>query len=442
MKCFSNKSFLIFFLLTLFNICIGEGNNFVGNKGISVAFLKKRELMAGDSWSNKPLSVADVINNLSKYDAIWCAQLITKYNPFSWHYLRKNNPKQLMLYYISGNTAQVNGKLTCLDYDYINTYHPEWFLLADMRDVKPEDYKNPNKRIRWNPKDKNHSYYNRFFIDVGNKEFQQWAAQKIVERVSGKYDNLAYSYDGLAMDNVGLRALEKLLTKQYPHWKYVGNPEGWVNAYFEYIKVVHEALKANGYILVVNHTTDYSSNRDGDDWEKIMQICDGLMDENTLGVPKGIQGGSKWLWTVKHHENTLENGLIDWWVCQPASDKRAGYEQFLYMYCTFLLTKTPGKSFFYASEGISGYENPEPGWYEEYDLPIGKPLSTRYQQDNCWARDYFNAKIIVNPTTRIQAINIDKEKYWLDWTTKKSVKQLVLKPQSGRIFLKTTDKEK
>ena len=107
------------------------------------------------------------------------------------------------------------------------------------------------------------------------------------------------------------------------------------------------------------------------------------------------------------------------------------------MYCTFLLTKTPGKSFFYASEGISGYENPEPGWYEEYDLPIGKPLSTRYQQGNCWVRDYTNAKIVVNPTEKVQRVIIDRNRYWLDWATKRAVTELMLPPKTGRILLPT-----
>jgi hypothetical protein len=408
------------------------------NKGILTTFLKKRELLAGDSWRSKPLDIQAAERNLSKYDAIWCAQLVSQYNRPVWHFLRRNRPDQIMLYYISGNTARKTEKTdlnTYLDYDYINTHHPEWFLLNDTKDTQKADVRKYENRIRWEPNNKESSYYNRFFIDVGNKDFQNWAAEEIVKRVSGKQDNLAYSYDGLAMDNVGLVALERLLTKRHPYWKYAGNLEGWVNAYFEYIKVVHEALKANGYILVVNHTTDYSSNRDGDDWEKIMQISDGLMDEYSLGAPRQVQGDSEWLWTVKHHEDTLEHGLSDWWTCKPAENKSIGYEQFLYTYCTFLLTKKPCKSFFYASKGVAGYGNPEAPWYNEYDLPIGEPTSRRYLQNDCWFRDYTSAKIVVNPSKTPKKVIVGDNKLWLDWASKKTVSELEMPPRSGRILL-------
>jgi hypothetical protein len=407
------------------------------SNGISVTFLKKHELMAGDSWSSKPLSPANVINNLSKYDAIWCAQLVSQYNRPVWYFLRHNRPDQIMLYYISGNTARETELNTYLNYDYINTHHPEWFLLNDTKDMQKADVKKYENRIRWEPNDEKSPYYNRFFIDVGNKDFQNWAAEEIVKRVSGKQDNLTYGYDGLAMDNVSLVALERLLTKRHPNWKYAGNPEGWVNAYFEYLKVVHEALVAGGYILVVNHTTDYSSNRDGNDWEKIMQISDGLMDEDSLGAPGDVLKGSKWLWTVKHHEDTLARGLSDWWVCRPVEDERMGHEQFLYTYCTFLLTKKSGKSFYCASRGASGYDNTKVPWYEEYDLPIGNPKSARYSQDQCWLRDYENAKIIVNPTEQTQKITVSQDKYWYSPTDNKAVSRLELKPGTGRILLPT-----
>jgi hypothetical protein len=432
-----NKKGLFLFLFLLV-VVIHAKVNTAYSDSICVTFLKKVELMSGDSWSSNPLSSSDVIKNLSKYDAIWCAQLISKYNPKAWDDLRSLGEKQILLYYISGDTAKAGADdLTCLDYNYINRYHPEWFLLANAKDANFSDYKILDKRIRWNSANKNHPYYNRFFIDVGNKEFQKWAAQQMLEMVSGKKQNLTKGYSGLGMDNVALRALELSLTKLYPGWKYAGKASLWNQAYFDYLKVVHELLKAHGYIFVVNHTTGYDSNDDGTDWNTIMNISDGLMDEDSLGAPSNVFVNSRWLWTVKHHEATLAQGLTDWWVCRPAKDDPLGYEQYLYTYCTFLLTKKIGQSYYFASKGVSGYANSEVPWYKEYELPIGEPVSGRYLQGKCWVRDYQNAKIIVNPTEQIQNVVIGNQKYWYSPSDNKAIVKLDLKSGTGRILLPT-----
>ena len=52
-------------------------------------------------------------------------------------------------------------------------------------------------------------------------------------------------------------------------------------------------------------------------------------------------------------------------------------------------------------------------------------------------RDYENAKIVVNPTKQTQTVQFDNKKLLLDWASKKTVDQLELSPQSGRILLPT-----
>jgi len=407
-----------------------------GAQGISATFLNKTELMEGDSWHSSPLDINRAGKNILKYDAIWCAELITKYNRNAWRYIRQKHPKKLMLYYISGNTAQVKGGLTFLDYDYIRKYHPEWFLLADTHAAGTESYRDPKKRIRWNSTNPKHSYYNRFFIDVCNKDFQKWAAKELLERVSGRYEHLEYGYDGIGMDNVGLGALERYLTKRYPHWKYAADAKRWNSGYFAYLRAIHDVLSANGYILVVNHTLDYGSNRDGDNWSTLMKIADGMMDENALGPPgQPLWGEEKWRFSIQHHEETLRKGLYDWWICNPVDNLKKGYQQFIYVYCSFLLVKQPGRSFFSAGR-IKGISRNSTGcWYDEYNLPIGKPRGERYRQQNCWLRDYEDAKIVVNPGPVSQRISLGADKYWLHWGAQKKITVLELPAHSAAILL-------
>jgi hypothetical protein len=113
------------------------------------------------------------------------------------------------------------------------------------------------------------------------------------------------------------------------------------------------------------------------------------------------------------------------------------YQDFMYTYCSWLLVYKKGQSYYHASRDVMGYANPVVPWYEEYDLPLGKPRSARYSQGQCWLRDYENAKIIVNPTGKSEKVVVDKDKYWLDWVSKVKVSEVEIPPKSGIILLPT-----
>jgi len=112
-------------------------------------------------------------------------------------------------------------------------------------------------------------------------------------------------------------------------------------------------------------------------------------------------------------------------------------ESVLYSYCSWLLTKEQGMSFtdFQEDEQQRGYS--ERIQRAAYRLPIGEPLSKQYSQNACLIRDYENAKILVNPTEESRKVIIDKNKLWLNWTSKKTVNSLVLRGQSATILLPT-----
>lgn len=410
--------------------------------GISTTFLKKRELMAGDSWSSKPLNVAAAAQNLEKYDAIWCSQLIAEHNRPSWKWLRENRADKLMFHTVSGNSTRPRVDNSYV-YNYINNNHPEWFLLQDTEDPKKADAKNPDNRIRWNPTDKDHTYYNRFFFDVGNEQLQRWIAKYLSERLAmGVGDNTEFAYDGIAMDNVLLGVWHKSISRRCPNWTYAGKKREWNKAYFDYLKVVKKKLNEKGFILVVNQTLDYSSNKDGKDWDRLAEGVNGMTDEKALGYSEHYLADDKWLASIERHEWILDKGLVDWWVCYPRKDGEKAYEEFLYTYCSWLLVKRPEKSFYYATRGVRGYGNPVVPWYKEYDLPIGESTTKRYKIGDCWARNYQNAAIIVvNPTRQAQQINFcNNGEIFVDHATNKMFSgPISLPPQSGRIFLRTTD---
>jgi len=419
----------------LSNLCAGQKIALYTGRGISTIFLKDNELRTKDG---RTVSIDTAKKNLGKYDAIWCAQLVAEYNRPAWRFLRENNREQVMLHYVGGNSSRASKETAYLNYNYINTYHPEWFLLKDAGNTQPEDYRDENKRIRWAPSNPEHRYYNRFYLDIGNEHFQKWAASQFVELVSGRKQNLTYAYDGLAMDNVNI-GLERWsgLNARCPNWKYGGNPQAWHDAFFAYLKVIKKELNKNGFTLMVNHNLDYGSDVDDRYWDILLEGADGIMTERTIKRTGPYYTDDKWLLSIKRHEEILNKGLINWWVCYPSKSSPSAHDEFLYYYCSWLLIKKQGLSFFYSTRGKYAHIHPEVPWYEEYDLALGEAISSRYSKGACWLRDYKNGKIVVNPTDKLQRIVIDKNKQWLDWENKKAVTELEIPPITGRILLPT-----
>ncbi|MHB9070736.1 MAG: putative glycoside hydrolase [Sedimentisphaerales bacterium] len=402
--------------------------------GISVIFPPKKLLMASDSWQSAPLKPEIVAKEFDLYDAIWCAQLIAEHNVESWNYLRKNN-NVLSLYYTVGNTIRVINDFTFLDYNYINKNHPEWFLLKDY--TYPHLTSEVNrKRYREEPSD---VYYNRFYLDVGNEAFQNWAAEQYLQMVKGAKYRTLYEFDGVAMDAafVGHRLFYGF-NQAYPKWKYKNNVNLWNDAYFKYFLIVKKKLNVNGKILVVNHTLDYGTKVDDLYWLKMYDAVDGCMSEQPLRYKYGtpLYTGDKWEQAIIYHEKLIDRKLIDWWTCYPEGNGDKYYNEFLYMYCSWLLTKEPGLSYYYADpEKVDG--KPVVERFKEYDLPVGSPIIKRYLKGSCWLRDYENAKIVVNPTLSSQMVEIDTSKLWLDWSTKKTMNKIDIPAVSARILLPT-----
>jgi hypothetical protein len=406
-----------------------------GMNGVSVTFMKKRELMQDDSWESRPLSVKDAVGNVSKYSAVWCSQLLPWYNPKAWGDIRNNRRGILMLRTFAGNNTYI-GENNSVVYDYISEYHPEWFLLRDVKDPKKADPGEPMNRIRWAADDEENPYYNRFFFDIGNEELRDWLASYVCDKIaSGVEDGAGSPYDGIAMDNVLLDAWCRRITREYPNWKYASNPQRWVSAYIDYLKIVKEKLNVHGYVLVVNQTLDYSSGNNPKWWRKLEANVDGMMDENAFAVP--YYSGERWRTAMDHHDRIQEKGLIDWWLAYPTETEDRAYEDFLFAYTSYLLAKKSDRAYFYATRGERGYQNPNAPWYDEYDIELGMPLCTRVKSGACWIREFMNATVVINPTANRQQVSLEKGVRYYNYLERLDVVDVLsLAPQTGRILLK------
>jgi hypothetical protein len=433
-------------ILLAVSLCVTcEAESSVGDRvsGISAIFLKRYELTEKTSSGRViPLPDEQILRNLKRYDAIWSAQEIPKISVSAWTHLRQQYPEQKVYYYVSGCTAHAGtqyDKLSYLDYDYINTYHPEWFLLADTKNPAKADPRVEDNRVRWLFAKPHQAFYRRFFLDVGNRQFQQWAAEQFLKCVSGQRQQLRYAFTGLAMDNleIGLKH-HRMIGHGYANWKYANNPEGWNMAFCDYLKVVKKLLNKHGFALLANQTLDGDPDLGLEHiWQMLYESVDGLMTEQAIRHGWGESpyfGGDGWLAAIERYEDILDRGLISWWFCRPLEEGQRAYGRFLYTYCSWLLIARQGQSFYYASH--KNWQNQLP-WYDVYDLPVGKPKGRRYKKNNCWLRDYDNVKIVVNPTENSQWLKIDDDKYWLDWFSQTPARELVIPPKSAKVLLPT-----
>jgi hypothetical protein len=408
-----------------------------GPKGISAIFLHPDELRQG----SRLLPLATAMDNLLKYDAFWAAASIAELHPEAWRTLRTEHPDRLALFYITPVLGRKTTMTSYLDYEYIHQYHPEWFLLKDEKNATAKDYRNPDKRMQWNPDDPR-AFFHSFLLDVGNPAFQDWAVNQFLKKLNPESGvNARIRYSGIAADTVILTGFQNDRTALYPNWKYASG--GWNQAYFSYLRKLHNALQKQGYILIANHKLNYSSNLDDTNWQNLMAVVDGLMGEEAMltwsrqtNSFADRLGGDRWERRIRRHEEILEKGLYDWWECNfnykdPAQD----YSNFLYVYCSFLLVRDDDWSLFGVYRRKDGVDL-DP-WYEEYTLPIGNPEGPRYQRQGCWLRDYQHAKIAVNPSSVRCTISLDSDTYTLDWRTKKKIRQLTLDPLSATILLPT-----
>ncbi len=409
----------------------------LGTRGTSTTFVKWQEIEIRDSLPHgrRPVPTETAVRNLSKYDAIWCANFVPTYNIRAWRRLRRQHPNLLTLYYMSSDTTQGPG-VNPFDYEYISTHHPEWFVLRDAKDPTKADPRDPFNRVRWSTDPKN-DFYDRFFLDVCNPSFQKWAAAYIVDLVSGRRQKLRFPYSGYAADNVniGRKALQ-MIARRGANWTYADRTDEWNAGFCEYLRTVRKALNERGFILVVNHSLEYGADVDAEAWDLFLDSIDGVMTERPIGYGRVIYTDDAWLMSIEKHERILDKGLIDWWDCYPPAEEPAGRERFLYTYCSWLLVKRPGRSFFFSTKGDPGYRtNPVVPWYREYDLPIGAAASGRHREGACWARRYTNALVVVNPTRETQSVRLARNITWIDASSEKPVSVVQMPPTSGRILL-------
>ena len=77
-----------------------------------------------------------------------------------------------------------------------------------------------------------------------------------------------------------------------------------------------------------------------------------------------------------------------------------------FAYASYLLVSDGNSSFRYTND--DNYR--EPWLYSNYDLELGQPLGTRYQDGDDWVRDFDNGSVRVDPVSQTATISITQSR--------------------------------
>jgi hypothetical protein len=240
--------------------------------------------------------------------------------------------------------------------------HPDWFLLNEhgKRLSKGE--------VQW--------------MDPGNPGFREFwltRAREMQER---------YGWNGIFIDNAfaGLgkyRSLDALPQKYKSDAEY----QEAVKGFLDYLGANY--FRPSGRKIFANIATV----DDHEVWHDYLDFLDGVMVENfAAGWLGRDKTRAEWEDQMSALEDAHRRGKTTILVSQGEQDDLERQE---FSFASYLLIANEYAFFRYAHTD----HYIELWSYENYNVDLGHPLSTRYREGTNWRRDFLHGSVIVNPGT-------------------------------------------
>ncbi|MGB0389071.1 MAG: putative glycoside hydrolase [Ardenticatenaceae bacterium] len=258
------------------------------------------------------------------------------------------------------------------DFCYISENHPDWFLLNTDGNRMVGDLGGGMRSV---------------MMDPGNPEWRAFWLERARENQE------SYGWDGVFIDNVegslGKRERRNQLPAAYPDdASYQAAVEGFL-AYVSTEYFQPEGRPLYGNIIVL---------RDSDVWFRYMQYMDGAMEEGwAVDWSDGYLGAQTWEEHMQRVEQTQAQGKQTILVAQ---GEQRDDERQTFAYASYLLVSDGNSCFRYTND--DNYS--EPWLYSNYQIELGAPLGTRYQDGDAWVRDFANGSVRVDPTSNSATI--------------------------------------
>jgi hypothetical protein len=262
------------------------------------------------------------------------------------------------------------------DFCRISRQHPDWFLLDRL-----------GNRVR--------ALDGNYYMDPGNEGYRSFWLQRAIALQT------EFGWDGLFLDNVeatrakfGIRGISLARYPNDPSY------QAAVEGFLEYIERTYSAPQHRSILANI------VSVRGNATWMRYVGHVDGAMIESfaTHFTDSAFDDapllGSQWVQQMSLAENALAEGKRLVLVSQ---GHRFDSQLRRFAFASYLLIANGDAAFRYAN--ADAYLQ---AWiYPDYDLNLGSPLGSRYQDGNAWRRDFSNGYVRVDPLTGQAAIVVN-----------------------------------
>jgi hypothetical protein len=339
-----------------------------------------QELPVELAWFYKPPSDGNLAYIASQFDLF----ILTKADEDERDQLIELGVRQPILQYLLLNAIHDPGSCTAKprrnqvaylpgDFCRINNEHPGWFL----RDRNGQKIYRSNNNIVY------------YMMDPGNPGWREFWLER------ARKSQVEDGWQGVFLDNVEA-SLDKIdRTAGFPatyktDLAYQNAISGFLDyIYRSYFQPQNRPLLANIIEL-----------KDIETWDTYLRSLDGAMLENFAVSWKGKDfSQSQWEEHLKLAELTQAQGKQMVLIAQGDRDDLARQQ---FAFASYLLASSGLASFRYASS-----DHYDEAWiYDNYDIELGPPLNSPYQEGNIWRRDFQNGTIMINLTTRSAEIKL------------------------------------
>lgn len=259
------------------------------------------------------------------------------------------------------------------DVCYIRDNHPDWFLRDALGNIMYASQGNKDEVI----------------MDPGNQGWRDfWLNRLIPEQEAG--------WDGIFIDNMATTFtrhgaaptdLQKYTTQQ------------WREAVTGFLKYAHDNYFAAANKDMFANLSVYW--KEDDTYYQFLQYLDGTMDEHWAvpGNDTSTYSELSWEDRLLRVQQTLSLGKQMMLVSR--GERWNGARQ-RFALASYLLIAEDDAYFRYSRQ--SDYRSI---WlYDNYDVALGNPLGSYYQDGNTWRRDFDNGQVSVTPSTNNASITV------------------------------------
>ena len=332
-------------------------------------------------YYNKPRNNADMLNIVEWYDffiliqgddeereqmiALGAKRPILQYLEFESIQdpdSCSDEPKLNQVAYLPGDFCDIEDK------------HPDWFLLDEYGDriiVIEDDEK-------W------------VLMDPANAGWQAFFLERIYQSQADS------NWDGIFLDNVpvtlAFREDDGQVPAQYPD---DASYQAAIQEMLAYLQTNYFA--PNAKLLFANLV----SRRDDRTWADNLTHLNGVMHEGwAIDWPNKYRSVDVWEQHMRLAEETQAMGKTILLISQGTKDDLALQE---FAFASYLLVNHGNAIFRYANSD----DYREVWLYDNYNVDLGQPLTSRYQDGDVWQRDFANGSVIVNPSKHTAEISVE-----------------------------------